>query len=164
MSDQPDFMSIFLWIFHLQKSLEIFDKDSADKIWSKTDKEIKPSPLMPIRVKGLDYLGVIHRVIWNFHLFAIHKSLCQITGPQDLNLLFILKMEQNWKYPSFQGCISFFCTIVRPEYQRPVIRWKKSKWPRLWLWKKGLVRWQQFRGQVFSRPHLFVIPSYRCAI
>ena len=24
--------------FHLQKSLEIFDKNSADKIWSKKDK------------------------------------------------------------------------------------------------------------------------------
>ena len=27
--------------FHLQKSLVIFDKISADKIWSKKDKEIK---------------------------------------------------------------------------------------------------------------------------
>ena len=35
--------------FHLQKSLEIFDKNSADKIWFKIDKEIKVSPLMPIR-------------------------------------------------------------------------------------------------------------------
>ena len=33
------------------KSLECFDKKSADKIWSKNDKEIKVSPLMPIRVK-----------------------------------------------------------------------------------------------------------------
>ena len=32
--------------FHLQKSLEIFDKNSADKIWSENDKEIKVSPLM----------------------------------------------------------------------------------------------------------------------
>ena len=30
--------------FHLQKSLEFFDKVSADKIWSKKDKEIKVSP------------------------------------------------------------------------------------------------------------------------
>ena len=37
--------------FHLQNSLEIFDKNSADKILSKKDKEIKVSPLMPIRVK-----------------------------------------------------------------------------------------------------------------
>ena len=37
--------------FHLQKSLEIFDKKSAYKIWSKYDKESKFSPLMPIRVK-----------------------------------------------------------------------------------------------------------------
>ena len=51
--------------FHLQKSLEIFDKNKAYKIRSKNDKEIKISPLMPIRVKGyciasLDiYLGSI---------------------------------------------------------------------------------------------------------
>ena len=28
-------------IFHLQKNLESFDKISADKIWSKKEKEIK---------------------------------------------------------------------------------------------------------------------------
>ena len=27
--------------FHLKKSLEIFDKNSADKIWSKKDKGVK---------------------------------------------------------------------------------------------------------------------------
>ena len=36
--------------FHLQKSLEIFEKNSAVKIWSKNDQEIKVSPLMPIKV------------------------------------------------------------------------------------------------------------------
>ena len=30
-----------------------FDKNSADKIWSKKDKEWKVFPLMPIRVKGV---------------------------------------------------------------------------------------------------------------
>ena len=38
--------------FHLQKGLEIFDKNSADKIWSKKDKEWKVSPLMPIKFNG----------------------------------------------------------------------------------------------------------------
>ena len=41
--------------FHLQKSLEVFDKNSVNKILSKKDKEIKKeikaSPLMPIMVK-----------------------------------------------------------------------------------------------------------------
>ena len=40
--------------FHLQKSLKIFDKNSADEIWSKNHMEIKVSPLMPIRVKKVD--------------------------------------------------------------------------------------------------------------
>ena len=41
--------------FHLQKSLESFDKKSAEKMWSKKDKKIKVSPLMPIRVKISHY-------------------------------------------------------------------------------------------------------------
>ena len=36
--------------FHFEKSLEIFDKNLAEKIWSKKNKEVKGSPLMPIRV------------------------------------------------------------------------------------------------------------------
>ena len=35
--------------FHLQKSLEIFDKKSADKFWSKKDRGWKVPSLMPIR-------------------------------------------------------------------------------------------------------------------
>ena len=37
--------------FQLQKSLEIFDKNSADKILSKQDRGWKVPSLMPIRVK-----------------------------------------------------------------------------------------------------------------
>ena len=36
---------------NFEKSLEISDKNSTDKIWSKKDKEVKESPLMSIRVK-----------------------------------------------------------------------------------------------------------------
>ena len=44
--------------FHLQKSLEIFEKNSADKIWSKKDKGIKVSPPMPNRVKQPTGAGI----------------------------------------------------------------------------------------------------------
>ena len=37
--------------FQLQKWLENFDKNSADKIQSKNYKEVNPPCLMPIRVK-----------------------------------------------------------------------------------------------------------------
>ena len=37
--------------FHLQKSLETFDENLADKIWTKKNKEIKISYLMPIMFK-----------------------------------------------------------------------------------------------------------------
>ena len=36
--------------FHLQKSLESFDKNSADKISSKKDNGVESASLMPIRV------------------------------------------------------------------------------------------------------------------
>ena len=42
--------------FHLQKSFEIIDKNSSDKIWSKKDKELKISPLMLIRIKYVSSL------------------------------------------------------------------------------------------------------------
>ena len=45
-------MSIFTSNFFL----EIFDKNSDDKIWSQKDKEIKVSPLMPIRAKKNRYI------------------------------------------------------------------------------------------------------------
>ena len=38
--------------FHLQNFLEIFDKNSADKIQLKNQKEVNPPCLMPIRVKA----------------------------------------------------------------------------------------------------------------
>ena len=42
--------------FHLKKSLEILEKKSADKLWSKKDKEIKVSPFVLIRVNLGRYL------------------------------------------------------------------------------------------------------------
>ena len=39
--------------FHLQKCLEIFDKNSADKINPKIISEVKPPCLMPIRVNSV---------------------------------------------------------------------------------------------------------------
>ena len=44
--------------FHLQKSLEVFDKNSADKIQLKNYKEVNPPCLMPIRVKVPSYSNV----------------------------------------------------------------------------------------------------------
>ena len=47
--------------FHLQKSLEIFDKKSADKIWSKKDKGWKVPRLMPIRV-DIAYIPIFYSI------------------------------------------------------------------------------------------------------
>ena len=74
--------------FQLQQSLEIFDENSADKIWFKKDKEIKVSPLMPIRVKGIQNFKY-HELTSDspfldkhlkFKLFVV-LPLIDITGP-----------------------------------------------------------------------------------
>ena len=41
--------------FHLQKCLEIFDKNSADKIQSKNYEGANPPCLMPTRVKEYNF-------------------------------------------------------------------------------------------------------------
>ena len=38
--------------FYLQKSLEIFDKNSADKIWSKKDKGTVPNMTLQVTSKS----------------------------------------------------------------------------------------------------------------
>ena len=38
--------------FHLQKSLEIFAKNSAEKFWSKKGQGVESPSLMPIRVNA----------------------------------------------------------------------------------------------------------------
>ena len=53
-------MSIFTSVW------EIFDRNSADKIWSKKDKEIKVSPLMPIK-----YWLILKRAE-DYHLSVLH--------------------------------------------------------------------------------------------
>ena len=47
--------------FHLQKCLEIFDENSADKIQSKNYKGVNPPYLMPIRVKDEEKVSALGR-------------------------------------------------------------------------------------------------------
>ena len=53
--------------FHLQKSLEIFDNNSADKIQSKKDKGIKVPFLIPIRVKTYASYNETHHRFYSPH-------------------------------------------------------------------------------------------------
>ena len=60
--------------FHLQKSLEILDTNSADKIKSQNYKGVKVPCLLPIRVKGgLICLQKTFK-IWEYDLFKISIS------------------------------------------------------------------------------------------
>ena len=53
--------------FHFQKSLEICDKNSADKIWPQKGKKWKVSPLMSITVKLYDW----EIMLWSLQLLNI---------------------------------------------------------------------------------------------
>ena len=50
-------------IFASKNVWKFLIKRSADKIWSKKDKEIKVSPLMPIRGKELNLINKISLII-----------------------------------------------------------------------------------------------------
>ena len=57
--------------FHLQKSFEIFDTNSADKIQSQNYKGVKVPCLMPIRVKIPLFAFNTHHELFNHHLHFI---------------------------------------------------------------------------------------------
>ena len=98
------------------KSLEIFEIKSADKIWSKKDKVIKVSYLMPIRVKGgfnserADaFVSSPNRrtelFSWArfFILFSFHSKwlkLCQIRTWSFFNAFFEHWEQLIWNYVS----------------------------------------------------------------
>ena len=59
--------------FQLQKSLDIFDKISADKTWSKKDKELKVSPLMGLKGVCSEHIH-LYPGIGRFSMKSISKS------------------------------------------------------------------------------------------
>ena len=61
--------------FHLKRSLEIVDTKSEDKIWSKKDKEIKMSPLMPNRVNCTHQDWQIK--VSDLHCFLIFRTFAE---------------------------------------------------------------------------------------
>ena len=75
--------------FHLQKSLEFFDKKSAVKIWSrsKKDKEIKIFPLMLIKVKQscLFFRPEFYQEFWIKKLKIPSKSTYHYFSQSEIN-------------------------------------------------------------------------------
>ena len=66
--------------FHLQKCLEIFDKNSADNIQSKNYKEINPPCLMPIRVNKLQRLNQFEMIAkWYDNKYLVQKYFKTLT-------------------------------------------------------------------------------------
>ena len=77
--------------FYLQKSLEIFDKNSADETWSKKDKGWKVPSLMPIRVNAqLENKNLQCTLIWVSHLVVLTvrkmTKICRPSWRNDPNL------------------------------------------------------------------------------
>ena len=62
--------------FHLQFFLKFFDKNSADKIWSKIDKEIKVSPLMPSKRRHFKYVPSSFR--YSVYLLKLEEKFAQV--------------------------------------------------------------------------------------
>ena len=62
--------------FHLQKSLEIFDTNSADKIQSQNYKGVKVHCLMPIRVKPFHYCSKPDESISKINLIGKYIECC----------------------------------------------------------------------------------------
>ena len=61
--------------FHFQKSLEIFEKNSAEKIWSKKDKGIKMPCPVPDRVKEDIHFWLEVKVLSSLALNAKSENL-----------------------------------------------------------------------------------------
>ena len=101
--------------FHLQKSLEISDKNSAVKIWSKNDKEIKVSPFMPIRVKEWKWVAAREAEISSFVLSHIKFQIMngQIYNfPFDVLKWFLEVFLSKTSVPKFFKCA---CVTSEPD-------------------------------------------------
>ena len=84
--------------FHLQKCLEIFDKNSADKIQLKNYKEVNPPCLMPIRVKAKiadDFFICLLEAHYVIIHFSMSKEPVQYLYLQFRNLIYSW-----WQYSS----------------------------------------------------------------
>ena len=79
--------------FHLQKSLEIFDTNLADKIQSQNYKEVKVPCLMPIRVRGIPlYFNryLVRLKLWKYIVLVLlcltyNVSISALGSAFDLN-------------------------------------------------------------------------------
>ena len=105
--------------FHLQKSLEIFDKKSADKIWSKKDKGIKVSHSVPNRVKQTHWADKIY---FNPFWIALHEhdltrltlSTVRLKGGADLGSSFTPdRISQRSTKMHFDQTTSYFGGILK---------------------------------------------------
>ena len=84
--------------FHIQKVWKVLIKNSADKIRSKNDKEIKVSPLMPITVKPLYFARVLVDQILTLALLSNLWHLLKIMLSLMLQSLLKLCGEILWKF------------------------------------------------------------------
>ena len=67
--------------FHIQKSFEIFGKNSADKVWSKKDRGWKVPYLMPIRVKTTWKLKIVTRTRVDMYVKLMVVLIKGYSGP-----------------------------------------------------------------------------------
>ena len=96
--------------FYLQKCLEIFDKNSADKIQSKNYKEVNPPCLMPIRVKGF-YVKMENSNVEQ--LLYLHMSELNAISSFLFYALYLWRKINKTKFPiSFNLQPQLTCTYI----------------------------------------------------
>ena len=98
--------------FHLQKCLEIFDKNSTDKIQFKNYKEVNPPCLMPIRVNiNIPVLsnGIFHILLFQFILLSPTAVLWHM-NPQKMGQFPAFEEKKISLFlPSWEEKPSFWC-------------------------------------------------------
>ena len=117
--------------FHLQKSLEIFDKNSADKIWSKKDKEIKVSPLMPIRVNH-----------WSIYFYEANDN---YSGQFSVSIeVCIIDFNKKVNRKKQKKAIYLLTSALAHQKQNTKFKGtniRRSNQDRWNVWKSGVVMW-----------------------
>ena len=113
--------------FHFQKRLDIFGKNSADKVWSKKDRGRKVPCLMSIRVKGTKY---VYFELNNKLSFKIGARPCLEISPYILHVSFQLRDKKNyWFWPLKQNILNYspiqIVYLLHPPFSRT--KWVESE-------------------------------------
>ena len=150
--------------FHLQKSLEIFGKNSADEVWSKKDREWKLPCLMPIRVKRRPKVNSLVKSTYiNIPTYMVQVILFASPKKCWVFLCKFKAMFGSWgsdfplchSRPSMQLSMYVVSEELSKKYVWHRARREDYKWPPISLWV-----WHRLRMHDGYFPNSFRTMSY----